>query len=127
VRGDRDALARALANLVDNALRYGPPDGEVEIRVERAGSEARIAVTDAGPGPGEAERARVFERFARGRAGEGRPGSGLGLAIVQATAARHGGRVDVARSTFAIVLPALTEASETTAIPRGDPVPKGSR
>jgi signal transduction histidine kinase len=127
VRGDRDALRRALANLVDNALRYGPPGAQVEVRVACSGAEATIAVTDAGQGPGAGERAHIFERFARGGAGEGRPGSGLGLAIVKATAERHGGRVEVAGSTFAIVLPALTEASETVAIPRGDPVPKGSR
>ena len=58
VRGDRDALRRALANLVDNALRYGPPDAPVAVRVARAGAEATIAVTDAGRGPGAGERSR---------------------------------------------------------------------
>jgi signal transduction histidine kinase len=127
VRGDRDALARALANLVDNALCYGPADGPVEVAVERAGGEARLTVRDAGPGPAAAEASRLFERFYRGERGEGRPGSGLGLAIVKATAERHGGHVEVVGSRFAIVLPALTEASETAAIPREDPASKGFR
>jgi two-component system OmpR family sensor kinase len=115
VRGDREALARALANLVENAERHGPPDGRIAVTVAQEGDVARIEVTDAGPGltPEDAEQA--FARFWRGPAASPGAGSGLGLAIVRTTAERHGGRATVAGSSFTIELPALTPLSETGA------------
>ena len=105
VRGERPALERAVGNLVRNARRYGPPDGRIDIAVEREGDLVRLSVEDEGAGlsPGDAEHA--FERFWRGPAAQG-PGSGLGLAIVKAIAERHGGRVSVEGSRFTISLPA---------------------
>jgi two-component system OmpR family sensor kinase len=109
VRGDREGLERALANLVQNARRYGPPGGSVTVAVEQANGVARLSVSDEGRGlqPYEAEHA--FERFWRGRGGGA--GSGLGLAIVRATAERHGGRAYVVGSRFTIEVPALRDLS----------------
>ncbi len=98
VRGDRDALIRMAANLVDNAGKYSPPGAPVDVSVLVVGNEAELAVTDRGPGIGAADRERVFERFYRGDPARSRTtgGSGLGLAIVAAIAADHGGEVGVA-------------------------------
>jgi two-component system OmpR family sensor kinase len=110
VRGDSEALARALGNLIDNALVHGPPGGSVAVSVRRQGAQARISVRDEGPGPDPTDRERVFERFWRAPDAARRPGSGLGLPIVAAVAARHHGRVVVSGSTFTIELPALAGA-----------------
>ena len=88
VRGNSAALADALGNLIENALRFTPPGGTVDVAL-RPG--ATLAVLDRGPGVPEAERARVFEPFWRGGDPRG-AGSGLGLAIVAEIAAAHGGR-----------------------------------
>jgi two-component system OmpR family sensor kinase len=108
VNGEPDALARALDNLLDNAGRHGPDDGEVRVTLTDDGGEARLAVTDQGAGfaPGTEEDA--FGRFWRGPAA-GAPGSGLGLAIVRATAERHGGRAWAAGSTVTVALPLAEE------------------
>ena len=92
VPGDADALQTLLANLVDNAIRYTPAGGRVDVVVERDGMQALIAVRDDGPGITTDERGRVFERFARGASPEA-SGSGLGLAIVKRIVERHGGTV----------------------------------
>ena len=110
VRGDREALLRAVENLVSNALRYGPQGSPVTITVERLDTVARLVVRDAGPGPSAADSARIFDRFWRGRGAARAPGSGLGLAIVRATVERHGGSVHVRGSAFAIELPALVSS-----------------
>jgi two-component system, OmpR family, sensor kinase len=92
VPGDPEALRTLLRNLVDNAVRYSPADGRVDLTVEAApagGGGARLTVTDEGPGIPPEERSRVFNRFYR-RAGTEPPGSGLGLSIVKAIAAAHG-------------------------------------
>lgn len=78
-----------LDNLVDNAVRYTPPGGTVDVAVEVAGEEAWIEVRDTGPGIAEEEMPRVFERFFRARPQDGE-GSGLGLAIAKAAAERQG-------------------------------------
>ena len=103
VRGDRDALERALANLVENARRHGA--GRVSVTTAGVDGRARLEVADEGRGvPAEAGE-RVFERF------EG-DGSGLGLAIVRATAERHGGTAYVHGARFTIELPIVRKASE---------------
>ncbi|WP_394837486.1 ATP-binding protein [Pendulispora rubella] len=91
VHGDGRLLARALGNLVSNALRYAK--SRVVIRALRAGESVRIVVDDDGPGIPEPERERVFEPFVRLHS-EGR-GVGLGLAIVRRIAAQHGGSVRI--------------------------------
>jgi signal transduction histidine kinase len=103
VRGDPEALARALANLIDNALVHGPAGGEVTVTLRADGERAQLAVADEGPGPSDPQ--RVFERFWRAPESAGRPGSGLGLSIVQAVVERHRGTVTVAGSAFTIELP----------------------
>lgn len=88
-----DASLRALlANLVDNAVRYTPGGGQVDVTVRHDGDRAVLAVRDTGPGVPAEERERVFDRFYR-REGTGVDGSGLGLAIVKAIAERHGATI----------------------------------
>jgi two-component system, OmpR family, sensor kinase len=98
VAGDADALRTLLRNLIDNAVRYTPAGGRVDVTVDvtvGATPAARLTVSDTGPGIPPEERARVFDRFYR-RAGTEPPGSGLGLAIVRAIAAAHGATVALA-------------------------------
>jgi signal transduction histidine kinase len=109
VRGDRDALERALTNLVDNARRHG--SGRITVEAAQRNGTAFLTVSDEGPGLTGEEAERAFARFWRGNAGGG--GSGLGLAIVRATAERHGGRAYAEGSRFTIELPALRETSES--------------
>jgi signal transduction histidine kinase len=91
VDGDAAQLEILLGNLVENALRYTPPGGIVDVVAERAGGLPTLRVIDNGPGIGPAERERVFDRFYRSpQAVAGSPtGSGLGLAIVRSIAERH--------------------------------------
>jgi len=106
-RGDRAALERALANLVQNANRYGPEGGRVTVEVRAANGLATMSVSDLGPGLDPDDQERAFERFWRKNGGS--TGSGLGLAIVRATAERHGGRAYARGSRFTIELPALRD------------------
>lgn len=105
VRGGEDELRRAVSNLIENALVHGPEGGEVTVTLRATDAEARLTVSDEGPGPDRASRERLFERFWRGPEAGGRPGSGLGLSIAAAIAERHGGRIEVDGSAFTIVLP----------------------
>jgi two-component system, OmpR family, sensor kinase len=101
-----EALRRAASNLIENALVHGPVGGQVAVSVERAGSRARLSVSDEGRGPDPALQGRLFERFWRGPGASSRPGSGLGLSIAAAIAEQHGGRIVVEQSTFTIELAA---------------------
>lgn len=92
VLGQPDALRVLLDNLVDNALRYTPAGGRVDVEVGEAEGWARVTVTDNGPGIPAEERERVFDRFYR-LPGNEAPGSGLGLAIVKGIVDLHGGRI----------------------------------
>jgi two-component system OmpR family sensor kinase len=95
VQGERDAVATLIRNLVDNAVRYTPETGRVDVSVERSAAtpaQAVIRVTDNGQGIAQDERDRVFDRFYR-QPGTRSPGSGLGLAIVKAIAGAHGATV----------------------------------
>lgn len=89
VQGDALQLREAMANLIDNALRYTPRGSAVTLKVEADGERTRLLVEDNGPGLSEADMAHVFQRF--WRASELPGGCGLGLAIVQEIARRHGG------------------------------------
>ncbi|MBY2994960.1 histidine kinase [Rhizobium leguminosarum] len=84
-----------LDNLVENAVRYAPPGGMVDVAVVAAGQEARIEIRDTGPGIADEEMPRVFERFFRARPQDSE-GSGLGLAIAKAAAERQGARLTLA-------------------------------
>jgi two-component system sensor histidine kinase MprB len=92
VRAAPGRLDRAITNLLDNAVKWGPPAGPVEVRVHGGTVEVR----DHGPGIAPQDLPRVFDRFYRASTARGRPGSGLGLAIVRQTAEAHGGAVHAA-------------------------------
>jgi signal transduction histidine kinase len=94
IRGDRHLLSQALANLIDNALKYG--SGEVSIRVLRRDGHAALEVADRGPGIPESERQNVFGRFVRLEPSRSTPGNGLGLSLVRAVARRHDGTAALA-------------------------------
>lgn len=94
VLGARDSLARAVANLLDNAAKWSPHGGVVEIRLRGRTLEVR----DHGPGIDDADLPHVFDRFYRGAGARDRPGSGLGLAIVAQAVAFHDGEVHAERA-----------------------------
>ena len=89
--GDRDMLQQAVANLLDNALKFSPPGSTIRLFARTAGGRLEIGVSDQGPGIPPEDRGRATERFFRGESARNTPGSGLGLALVQAVAALHGG------------------------------------
>ena len=90
VRGDRHLLSQAIANLLDNALKYAP-EGEVALRAHARGDTARIEVEDHGPGIPADRREAVFDRFVRLEGSRSTPGNGLGLSLVRAVAKLHAG------------------------------------
>lgn len=92
VNGQPEALRMLLRNLVENAVKYTPEDGRVDVAIARRGDAVELSVDDSGPGLPPAERERVLDRFYR--SGEPQaPGSGLGLSIVRSIAELHGARV----------------------------------
>lgn len=112
--GDGDRLAQVITNLMDNALKFTPANGQVVVSAANAGMNVKISITDSGPGIPKEALDRIFDRFyqvdaSRSRAG-GKTSAGLGLAIVQEIVQAHGGRIDVRSqvghgTTFAIHLP----------------------
>lgn len=93
VRGDRHMLSRAIANLVENALKYTPAGGTVRVAVTPDGAMARLTVADDGPGIPAEERERVFDRFYRLEASRTTEGNGLGLSLARAVVRLHGGTI----------------------------------
>lgn len=91
--GDRDLLLQAVANLLDNALKFTPDGGRVALSARVLDGVVEIAVADSGPGLAPDDRARVGERFFRADTSRNTPGSGLGLSLVRAVVALHGGDV----------------------------------
>ena len=108
MRGNRELINQALANLVENAIKYGKPLKAVEgigqrpadilIEAHRDGDNIAFSVTDHGPGIPEADRARAVERFVRLETSRTQPGSGLGLSLASAVATLHGGDLRLADS-----------------------------
>jgi signal transduction histidine kinase len=92
IRGDRHLLSQALANLLDNALKYAG-GGTIGITVGQQAGGAVLEVADCGPGIPQADRESVFDRFVRLEPSRSTPGNGLGLSLVRAVARRHGGSV----------------------------------
>ncbi|MEA2125680.1 MAG: two-component system, OmpR family, sensor kinase [Solirubrobacteraceae bacterium] len=110
VEGDERLLTRALANLVENAIRYGAVGGEIVLSLERSAEQAIVRVADRGPGVPPAQRGAIFDRFHRASGAAG--GSGLGLAICRLVAEAHDGTVvlepaveDQPGAVFALSLP----------------------
>lgn len=93
VRADRHQIERIVANLVENALRYSPPEEPVLVQVREFGSEVLVRVVDHGPGISVHEAERIFEPFQRGSLDSPTRGAGLGLAIARGFAEANGGRV----------------------------------
>jgi two-component system sensor histidine kinase MprB len=93
VHGDPDAIERAIGNLVDNAVKWSPPEGVVRVAVSAGAREAVFTVADEGPGIPAVDLPHIFDRFYRSPAARAKPGSGLGLAIVRQIADTHDGRV----------------------------------
>jgi signal transduction histidine kinase len=103
VRGNRELIGQTIANLVDNALKYGAPkEGanpgaklRIAIAARRVGPSVVLTISDRGPGVASADRARVLDRFVRLEGSRSRPGSGLGLSLALAVARMHGGSVEL--------------------------------
>jgi two-component system sensor histidine kinase MprB len=113
-------LARAVSNLLDNAVKYSPPGEPVEIRL--AGEE--LTVRDHGPGISAEDLAYVFDRFYRGAEARGRPGSGLGLAIVRQVVSQHGGSITAEQAPGGGTLMRLRLPGTETVTP--EPLPQGA-
>ena len=123
--GDSDTLERAITNLLDNAVKWSPPNGTIRVQLEGD----RLRVADQGPGISEADMPFIFDRFYRGDTARQTSGTGLGLSIVAQTVAQHGGWVTAGRSAqggaeFTIQLPgatsleAITQPTPDTGSPR---------
>jgi signal transduction histidine kinase len=124
VTGDRDALKRAVANLLENAVRLAPVGSRIRLATGSEGDRAWIAVADEGPGISAEHQAHVFDRFWRADKGRSRAdgGTGLGLAIVRQIAESHGGEVRLQSkvglgSSFVIWLPVATTPPDPTPRP----------
>jgi two-component system phosphate regulon sensor histidine kinase PhoR len=122
VEGNLPLLARAVDNLVENAIKYTSPGGRVMVSAGCQQGEVTVSVTDDGPGISEQDLPRVFEKFFRAREHQDHTGTGLGLAIVRSIVERHGGRVWAESqanqgSIFSIALPMVSEPANQ---PMGD-------
>jgi hypothetical protein len=123
--GDRDLIQQAVANLLDNAVKFSPQGGRVVVSGAISGGGVMVEVRDQGPGIPAEELARAGERFFRGEDARSTPGSGLGLALVQAVAQLHGGtlRLDDAAPGLAaaLLLPLAQPATAQPLAPAGQP------
>jgi two-component system phosphate regulon sensor histidine kinase PhoR len=114
VEGNSVLLSRAVGNLLDNAIKYTPKGGKIQVKLIRNNGQALVCVVDNGPGIHAKDLPRVFEKFFRARPElDDTPGTGLGLAIVKTIAEQHGGQVWVESqpevgSTFTMALPLST-------------------
>jgi len=91
--GDRDLLFQALANVIENAIKYTPENGKISVSLSRRQNEAVITISDNGPGIPEAEREKVFRRFYRLDQSRSTSGNGLGLSMVSAVISMHSGTI----------------------------------
>ncbi len=113
ITGDRVKLRQLIVNLLDNAIKFAPSESKIELKATREPGSVALSVKDAGPGISEADLPRIFERFYRGSATDGRaaPGSGIGLSVAKLIAEAHGGKISVSSkpgegSEFILRLPA---------------------
>jgi len=111
IRGDLDRLRQVLTNLIDNAIKYSPAGGQVEVRAYPENGRVLVDISDHGPGIAKADQKLIFEKFGRvGGSGDTRPGTGLGLFIARSIAEAHGGALEVQSApeqgaTFTLELP----------------------
>jgi two-component system sensor histidine kinase MprB len=114
VHVDPAGVDHAICNLIDNAIKWNPPDGAVRVVVENG----KVSVTDHGPGIADEDLPHIFERFYRAPAARGMPGAGLGLAIVARVAQANDATADVRTgpdgSTFTLAFPPLPRAAEVS-------------
>ena len=131
LHGNRELISQALANLVENAIKYGKPDPvvqplsaatdarEILIEARREGDSVLLSVTDHGPGIPEADRKHAVERFVRLEASRTQPGSGLGLSLASAVATLHGGELRLGDAhpglTATLAIPAAAGVSDRLA------------
>src|SRR5215471_14387961 len=118
VFGDRELLAQALTNLLDNAVQYTPTGGRIVVSLERTEDLARIRVADSGPGVPAADRERVLQRFTRLDQARSQPGNGLGLALVNAVTTQHHGRLSLGDNSPGLVVTIEIPALLRSAAPR---------
>jgi signal transduction histidine kinase len=113
VRGDAERLRQVVGNLVENAVKYSPPGGEVRVSAHARLGWVVVDVTDSGPGIPREHHHLIFEKFGRAKSdGAGQPGTGLGLFIARSIAEAHGGTIEVRSivdrgATFTLSLPAV--------------------
>ena len=121
IAGDPLLLSQALANLVENALKYAPASRLIAIAVRSAGNVVEATVADQGAGIPDPEKPRVVERFYRGDASRGTPGVGLGLSLVAAVARLHGGKLELRDHEpgleAALLLPSMADVRRESAKP----------
>jgi signal transduction histidine kinase len=135
LHGNRELIGQALANLVENAIKYGKPvaaatppgaeamasaaSKEILIEARRDGDQVLLSVTDHGPGIPEADRKHAVERFVRLEASRTQPGSGLGLSLASAVATLHGGELRLGDAhpglSATLAIPARAGASDRLA------------
>ncbi|MFT8808397.1 ATP-binding protein [Gluconobacter sp.] len=118
VNGDPHLLQQAVANLLDNAIKFAPPGTAITLSVDMRGERLAITVADQGPGMSEEDLSRASERFFRAEAARNTPGVGLGLSVVQAVISLHGGSLELKAGH-----PGL---SATLLLPVATPVPKAA-
>jgi two-component system, OmpR family, phosphate regulon sensor histidine kinase PhoR len=121
IRADESRVQEILYNLLDNAVKYTPADGEIRLRIEQRNGEVALSVSDTGAGISKDDLARVFERFYRADKARSRElgGTGLGLSIVKHIAQLHGGRVEAESelgrgTTIRVLLPVHSNAVTQT-------------
>ena len=119
ISGDPGALRQVLLNLLDNAVKFGPDGQTITIAVEARGTSAVLMVEDRGPGVPDADRARIFEPFARGSETRATGGAGIGLTVVRDVVASHGGEVTVTEgrdggARFQVSLPIANQSKEVS-------------
>lgn len=108
LKGDPPSLARAVLNVLDNAAKWSPPTGKVQVTTTVDIATATIKVADEGPGIADEDLPHVFKRFYRAEAARALPGSGLGLAIVEQIVDQHGGTVTASRAASGGALLTIT-------------------
>jgi PAS domain S-box-containing protein len=126
LEGDSQRIQQVISNLLNNALKFTPEHGSIQIAIERVDASARIVIQDTGIGMSPALLTRIFDRFQQGDASTTRThgGLGLGLAIVKHLVERHGGQIVASSagegrgSTFTVTLPLLADATLSEVTPR---------